>query len=225
MIKDLWRPHLRVNVGAPLGQPETVRVFFHPEEIGACQNIAGIAATVDGVPLTRLHGRVREKGYDYDRDCNVFEFEAPLSAVAGRAVEGISRVEVTDGESTAVMEVANLFADRALVPTTPGPYARGETITLRWQPGGDTIDPKFRFALLLRANGDEKVVGGEAVGVTPESVRVTLPLDLPASWVGPVDAEFVGTGGVQPTVKRCVWAVDCQANRVYTLPKLTLTLR
>lgn len=225
MMKDLWRPYLRVNVGAPLGEPEAVRVYFHPEEIGGCQDIQSIRASFDGVPLTRLHGKVQEKGYDYDRDCNVFEFEAPLAAVAGKAAEGVSRVEVTDGEVTAVLEATDLTVTRRLVAASPGPYARGETVELRWEPAGATVDPRTAFGVKLRAQGNERLVGGAAVVVTPEAVRVTLPAELSDNWVGPVELDFVGTSGVQPTVRRCAWAVECAVNRLYTVPPVTITVK
>lgn len=222
-IPDLWRPILRVNAGAAPGRPARVDVYFHPEEVGSCQPIPGIAAAVDGVPLTRLHGKVDQGGYQYDRDCNVFEFTAAVDAVRGHAQGGRSKVTVTDGTTTATAEIEHLLDERSLALVSPGPFARGEVVTLAWTPGGNVVDPKGRYGVTLRAGDDEVFV--TPVTVLADTVQFTVPADLPEAYTGTVTAEFVGTAGVQPKVVGCVWAAACEVSLTYLVPPVALPLK
>lgn len=220
-ISMIQRPVLVVNTGATPSRAESVQVFVHPEQQGACLTIPTLKASVDGVPLVQLHGKVDQNGYKYDRDCDVYEFtlEAPVPPPAELSV-----VEVTDGTVTMRAEIASLFTPRAL-GVRGGPYHRGDVVTLAWSPAGDTVAPDGDIGVELTAGESRVFVGKDAVSLVDDQVAFTLPKDLPAAFTGPVQVEFRGTLAVQPTVKTCQWAVACQVSRTYVVAPVTIEVR
>ncbi len=222
-LNQVLRPVLVVNTGSTGITSETVTVFVHPEQAGPCLPIPTLKATVDGVGLTQLHGKVKRNGYDYDRDCDVYEFslEHPLGAP-----KDVSVVEVTDGQATIRAEIPALFAPRTLsLPAAGTVYERGGEVRLTWKPAGDVVAADADIGIELRAGEDARFLGKTAVKHTGGEVVFTLPADLPANWSGPVSVEFRGSLDVQPAIKTCVWAVTCQVSRTYVVEPVTITLK
>jgi hypothetical protein len=220
-INMVQRPVLVVNAGSTPSRPESVQVFVHPEQQGGCLVIPTLKASVDGVVLTQLHGKVDQNGYRYDRDCDVYEF-----VLQGQAPppKDLSVVEVTDGTITMRAEVANLLSPRRL-QVHGGPYKRGDEVRLGWTPPGDTVAPDGDLGVELRAGEASHFLGKTAVHLVGDELVFTLPEDLPPAFTGPVEVEFRGTMAVQPTVKTCTWAVACQVSRTYVVDPVTVQVR
>lgn len=222
-IKDLFRPMLVVNTGNTLDKGEFIQVFLHPEQDVGCTAIPTLTATVDGVALTRQHGKVKSGEREYDRDCNVFEFTAAGPEIAALATKPTSRVTVGDGTSEVSASWNDLFAPRTLTPVKTK-VKRGESVELTWSPGRDTLMEKTAFSILLSGGGKERYLDGAALEVTPGHVRFTVPEDLDKAFTGPVTLSFRGTLGLQPTRTACEWAIDCQVSRAYTVPDVPLEI-
>lgn len=213
-FKDVFHPVLVVNAGALPDQGEAIQVFVHPDRSGACRTLDKLTANVDGVPLTRLHGRVPgENGYD--RDCMVYEFTADTEALKKRPDSVDGTVTVTDGVTTISSTTKNLFGPRSLEaePITPDGKVR-----LRWVPGGDTLSKAVKPSVILRGVFKEVVLRAPALVVTPEAVEFTLP----AEAAGEMTAELTGTLAIQPTVTACVGAFRCESSRAYVVPPVSL---
>lgn len=220
-IKDVFRPILVVNTGNTREKGEFIQVFLHPEQDVGCTAIPDLHAEVDGVPLTRLHGKAKSGEREYDRDCNVFEFTAAGPELAALAAKPSSKVTVSDGSSVVSATWNDLFAPRVLTPVK-AKVKRGEAVELTWSPGRDTLMQKTAFSVLLTGGGKERYLDGSALEVTPGHVRFTVPPDLDKAFTGPVTLTFRGTLGLQPTRTACEWAIDCQVSRVYTVPDVSL---
>ena len=223
-LKMVLRPVLVVNTGSTGITGETVQVFVHPEQAGPCLPVPTLTATVDGVALTQLHGKVKRNGYDYDRDCDVYEFvlEHPLAPSPE-----VSVIEVGDGEVAIRAEIPALFTPRTLgVPSDPATtYQRGDEVHLTWTPPGDVVAKDADIGIELRAGEESRFLGKSAVRHTGGEVVFTLPADLPPAWSGPVTVEFRGSLDVQPAVRTCTWAVTCQVSRTYVVEPVTIRLR
>lgn len=217
----IQRPVLVVNTGSTPGKAETVQVFVHPEQQGACLVIPTLTATVDGLPLVQLHGKVDRNGYHYDRDCDVYEFVLEGGAPPPREV---SVVEVSDGTVTIRSEVRWLFAPRQIAPRG-GPYRRGDEVRLDWSPTGDSVRADGDVGVELRAGEARRFLSKTSVQVTADQVVFTLPADLEPAFSGAVEVEFRGTIAVQPTVTSCTWAVACEVSRTYVVPPVGVVVR
>lgn len=217
-MRLMMRPILALNTGvAGPGGPEKAVAFLHPEQLGPCQKFEP-TFTLDGVPMTRLHGKVTGQ-FRYDRDCNVYEYALePATGVGGGPT---STLVVTDGVDTARMVVDNLFAPRTLAPekATAKP---GEEVVLRWSPATDVYDGKGVLGVTLTREGEEPVaVRGADVRFADGAVRFTLPADIAP---GPLGVEFQGTAFVQPHVAACEWVVRCDLTRTYTVAPASITV-
>lgn len=211
-FKDVFKPSLVINAGDAPGRGEGLQVLVHPERAGTCRPLPKLTAEVDGVPLTRLHGKVKGE-FEYDRDCYVYEFVADAAALAKRPAKDVNVVKVTDGETTLEAEVQHLFSPRTL--RVEGEVKPGAPLVLVWAPGGDTMVEKVQTGVTIRSGERTEIV--RELTVTPVDVRFTLP-----EWAGKdTTAEFIGTAALQPTVSRC-GATTCSASRVYTVPPVTL---
>lgn len=211
-FKDVFKPSLVINAGDAPGRGEGLQVLVHPERAGTCRPLPKLRAEVDGVPLTRLHGKVKGD-FEYDRDCYVYEFIADAAALAGRKGGDTSVVKVTDGEFTLEAEILHLFSPRTL--RVEGEVKPGGPLVLAWAPGGDVLVEKLPMGVTVRSGGRSETV--RELSVTPAEVKLTLP-----EWAGPdTTVEFIGTAALQPTVQRCT-AVGCSASRVYTVPPVPL---
>ena len=205
---DVFEPSLTVNAGAVPPRGESLQVLVHPARVGVCRPLPELKATVDGVPLERLHGKVEMDTYSYDRDCNVYEFSLDTAGLAARPAGERSVVTVTDGVTTLSLETRNLFAPRSLAVVTDPVVAQGEVV-LRWSPGGDVIAAESNFAVeLVGEAGKWRVV---PTAVTPQDVRFTLPADAR----GELTAEFLGSKAISPPLLACTGAKTCQVSRVF----------
>lgn len=218
-MRLMMRPILALNTGVagPEGGEKAV-AFLHPEQLGPCQKFEP-TFTLDGVPMTRLHGKVQGE-FNYNRDCNVFEYA--LDPATGVGTGPQSTLVVTDGKDTARMVVDNLFAPRTVTPEQATAKA-GEEVVLRWSPATDVYDGKGVLGVTLRREGEEPVVvRGADVAWVDGTVRFKLPADLAP---GPLAVEFQGTAFVQPRVAACEWVVRCDQARTYTVAPTTLTVQ
>lgn len=210
-FKDVFNPILVMNAGKLPERGEVLQVLVHPELGGTCRPLPALRADVDGVPLTRLHGKV-EGPEGYERDCMVYEFMADAATLAKRSGDDAT-ITVTDGKTSLVGTVRNLFGERRLEPEAVG--ADGK-LRLRWVPGGD------------------RVVGGVAASLTlsgafppihvkdPELSAEAVSFALPEAAKGTVLVEFKGTLAIQPTVTACTGALRCEASRAYTVPPVSI---
>lgn len=211
-FKDVFHPELVVNAGVRVDGTETLQVLVHPERAGVCRDLPKLQANVDGVALTRLHGRVTGE-YTYDRDCLVYEFEGNDALIRALPKQADDVVTVTDGETTVSVTVHNLFGARTLV--LQGKAVAGQDAVLKWSPGGDRLVPKVPVGLTFRSGGRTETVRDLKLSV--DDVTFKVP-----DWLGPdATAEFIGTVGVQPTFTACT-AFTCDASRTYTVPPVPL---
>lgn len=214
-LTDLFRPQLQLNTGSLPGGPEQIQLFLHPLTPGVCHPIPKLAATFDGKPMTRLHGRVEgERGYD--RDCAVYEFTIDPKEVA---VGASNVVVVTDSVSTYTMEVANLFVPRTVTPSATA-VKPGDSLTLAWSPATDVVTKDGDVGVELRLGDKRALVKRKDIVFGPGTLTFTVPEGLS----GEVTASVYGTLGVQPAVTKCVGADHCGVSREYDVPAFTLTL-
>jgi hypothetical protein len=216
-FKDVFEPVLVMNAGDVPGKGETLQVFVHPERAGVCRPLPKLTANVDGVPLTRLHGKVPgEKGYD--RDCMVYEFTADAETLAKRTAGPDATVTVTDGVTSISGSAKNLFGPRVL--EQDGPIGADRKLRLRWVPGGDRVDPAMKPALELKGGFKTQLLKPPELVLTPEAVEVVLPAEVSGAFT----AEFTGTLSMQPSTTACTGAHRCEATRVYVVEPVKLTL-
>lgn len=214
-LTDLFRPQVQLNTGAVPGGTEQIQLFLHPLTPGVCHPIPALVATMDGKPMTRLHGRVEGKN-GYDRDCAVYEFTIDPTEVAGDAT---SLVSITDGVSTYTMEVANLLAPRAVTPSATE-VTPGDTLTLAWSPPTDTPTKDGDVGLELKAADKRAVVKRKDITFGPG----TLTFVVPEGLSGEVTASVFGTLGMQPAVTKCEGADHCGVSREYDVASFRLKL-
>lgn len=213
---DVFEPTLTVNAGAVPPSGERLQVLVHPARVGVCRALPELRATVDGVAMKRLHGKVEMDSYSYDRDCNVYEFELDAAGLASRPAGDTSVVVVTDGVTTLSLQSKHLFAPRTLA--VQGEVAAGGEVVLRFSPGGDVVAPENNFAVELTAGEEKHRVS--PVTVTPEAVRFTLPEGVR----GEVRAELLGTKAISPPLLACEGAKACQVSRVFLVPPVAFTV-
>ncbi|MBM4369305.1 MAG: hypothetical protein FJ102_24040 [Deltaproteobacteria bacterium] len=207
---DVFEPSLTVNAGAVPPNGERLQVLVNPARVGQCRALPELTANVDGIAMTRLHGKVEKESYSYDRDCSVYEFELDTASIASRPAGEKSVVTVTDGVTTLSLETRNLFAPRTLA--LAGEVSAGGEVVLRWSPGGDVIATENSFAVELVAGEDKRRI--TPVTVTPEEVRFAIPADVH----GPVTVELLGTAAIAPPLVACTGAKSCSVSRVFLVP-------
>lgn len=216
MLKDIYRPHLQLNTGYLPGGPEQIQLFLHPELAGPCHPIPEVAATFDGKPMTRLHGKV--EGPDgYDRDCAIFEFSIDSSTITPGPS---SVVTVTDGVDTYTLEAANVFAKRTLTPSATELIA-GDSITFAWSPAGDVVGPKADVGFELTAGEKRVIVKRKDIVFGVGTMTFTLPADL----TGDVTVDIFGNSGISPAITRCEGAHACAVSREYDVDPITLHVK
>ncbi len=212
-LKDIYSPVVQLNTGSIPGGPEVIQLFVHPQLVGMCHPIPTLTATLDGKPMTQLHGRVGGST-PYDRDCSVFEFSLdPKDIVAGPT----SELVVSDGETTYNVGIANLFAPRSVV-ASPTEVKPGDTVTLAWSPATDAVAEKGAFGVELKAGDKRVLVKREAFTIAPGSLAFVVPPDL----TGDVTVSMYGTVVIQPAVTKCEGPTTCGVSRQYDVPAVTI---
>lgn len=212
-LTDLFRPQVQLNTGSIPGGPEQVQLFVHPLTPGVCHPIPTIAATLDGKPMTRLHGRVEGKK-GYDRDCAVYEFTLDAKEIVAGATNVVT---VTDGETTFTMEVAGLFAPRTVTPSATD-VKPGDTLTLAWSPPTDVVADKGDVGIELKAGAKRAVVRRKDIVFGPGTLTFTVPEGVSGEVAGSV----YGTATIQPAVTKCEGAHHCGVSREYDVAPFTL---
>lgn len=215
---DVFEPALTVNAGELEPHGKRLQVLVHPEREGVCRALPELRADIDGVALTRLHGKVSTGAFKYDRDCFVYEFEGDAALLAKVAGKPTNTVTVTDGVTTVSLTARNLLADTALVVETVEPKAGGEVV-LKLSPGDDRVDASVPVSVELRAEG-ATAVSIPAVA-TPDTVTFTAPADL----TGPFQLDLMGTRAWGPEVTVCTGTQKCSASRTFVAPTLSLELK
>jgi hypothetical protein len=205
---------LQLNTGSVPGGPEQFQLLLHPELTGVCHPIDALAATFDGRPLTRLHGRVTG-AVPYDRDCSVFEFTMDATAVAPAPTNELT---VTDGATTYHMVVAGLFAPRAMALAADAPVKPGDSVTLQWSPATDVVDPKGKVGLELKGAEKRVVLARKDLTFGPG----TLAFVVPDGFSGAVTVSAYGTDVIQPAVTTCDGPFQCIVSRSYSVDPVTL---
>ena len=218
-FKDVANPSLVVNAGDVPPGGQRLQVLVHPELSGVCRPLPELKADIDGVPLTRLHGKFDDGKFAYDRDCNVYEFVADAALLARLAPRPDNVVTVTDGATTVSLTAVGLFVKPTLTPPAE-PVAAGGVVTLPWVPGGDAVDKTVPVSVHLTPETGEAVEGKD-VKATAESVAFTLPEGL----TGPVSADLWGTAAFTPKVTACTGAVSCSASRAFLLDPIKLVVK
>lgn len=212
-LKDLWHPVVQLNTGSPPGGTEIIQLFVHPQLVGICHPIPTLTATLDGKPMTRLHGRV-EGSVPYDRDCSIFEFTLdPKDLVRGPTNELV----VSDGETTYRIAIADLFAPRVARPSATE-VKPGDTVTLAWSPATDTLAAKGNFGVELKAGDKRVLMQREKMTFAPGSLSFVVPPDL----TGDVTVTVFGTAAIQPAVTTCEGPSTCAVTREYDVPPVTI---
>ncbi len=212
---DLYRPVLQLNTGILPGGKEQVQLLVHPQFPGLCHPIPTIAATLDGKPMERLHGRV-EGPPPYDRDCSIFEFTID-GALA--AIQPQNTVRVTDGETTFEVVVANLFAPRTMTVSATAAKV-GETLTVAWSPSTDTVAKKGSVGFLFEIGDKRAIVKRADLAVGPGS----FTFKVPAGVLGEAKLSAFGTDQITPAVVSCTGAHTCNVARSYDVPAAMITL-
>ncbi len=213
---DVFEPSLTVNAGAVPPNGERLQVMVNPARVGQCRALPELSANVDGIAMTRLHGKVEKESYSYDRDCSVYEFELDAAGITSRPAGERSVVTVTDGVTTLSLETKNLFAPRTLA--VQGEVTAGGEVVMRWSPGGDVIAPENSFAIELTVGEEKRRIA--PVTVTAEEVRFTMPPDVH----GPVKAELLGTAAISPPLVACNGAKSCSVSRVFLVPPVEIVV-
>lgn len=221
---DVYQPALTVNAGETEPRGKRVQVLVHPAREGVCRPLPELRADVDGVPLTRLHGKVDNGSFKYDRDCFVYEFEGDAAFVAKVAGKPSNTVTVTDGVTTVSLTARNLFAESGLTVETAEPKA-GAEVALTLAPGDDLLDASVPISVSIVRVEPPPAEGEKAVVVpataTPGSVRFTVPAELS----GVVAVDLMGTRAWGPEVTACTGTQSCSASRTFVAPTVRLTLK
>lgn len=212
-LADIYSPVVQLNTGSAPGGPEVIQLFVHPQLVGICHPIPTLSATLDGKPMTQLHGRVMGPT-PYDRDCSVFEFSLdPKDMVVGPTNELV----VTDGTTTFRVGIDNLFAPRIATPS-PTEVKPGGTVTLAWSPATDAVAEKGAVGLELKAGDKRAVVKRADITFAPGSMSFVMPPDL----VGDVTITVIGTVAIQPKVTKCEGPTTCGVSREYDVPAVVV---
>lgn len=215
---DVHQPLLEINAGNLAPRGRRVQVFVHPELEGVCRALPELQAKLDGIPLTRLHGKYDDGTTRYDRDCFVYEFEGLADVIDQVAAKSDNVITVSDGVTTVAATVHQLFAE----PRFEGPaepVAAGSEVLLELVPAGDQVDSTVVVSVELKQEGGAPV--SVPAVASAEGVRFTLPAGLS----GAVGAEVFGTLAYSPPVTACVVASKCTASRVFISPAASLTVK
>lgn len=214
---DVYQPQLTVNAGELETTGKRVQVLVNPEREGVCRALPELRADVDGVPLTRLHGKFDNGSFKYDRDCFVYEFEGDAAVIAKVAGKPTNTVTVTDGVTTVSLTGRNLFSDTTLAVASPAPKA-GAEVVLAITPPDDLVDPKVPVSVRVTPEG------GTAVVVPAVAAPGTVTFTLPPDVHGPVALDLMGTRAWGPEVTVCTGSPSCSASRTFVAPTLRLEL-
>lgn len=202
-LVDVYQPTLTVNYSERREQGPKLQVLLNPARAGVCRPLPELKGDVDGVPLTRLHGNFQDENFQYNRDCNVYEFEADAAVLGKRAEAPDAVVTLTDGKTSYSVKVKNLFVPRTL--RVEGALVAGQEGVFRIEPPGDIVGDKPVFQLLFAAGETKTKV--EAPWIDG-GIHAVVPADIH----GEATVEWFGTGFVQPSLEACT-ATLCTASR------------
>lgn len=216
---DVYQPILTVNAGDTPARGPRLQVLAHAELVGACRELPELRADVNGVQLKRLHGKVEDGNYVYDRDCNVYEFEGDAAWIAALPPSELQVITVTDGVTSVSATTRNLFAKPALTIENPA-VAAGSEVVLKWAPGGDVVNEKAPVSVSLKAADLDAIVLTD-VKATAESITFTLPAELK----GEVSVDLRGTRAFNPPVVACTSLSKCEVSRAFVIEPVTLNVK
>ena len=216
---DVFEPILTVNAGNMPPRGSRVQVIAHAKLASMCRELPELKADINGVPLTRLHGKVDDGVYVYDRDCNIYEFEGDAAFIARLPASEESVVTVTDGVTSISTKTRHLFAQPKLTVEKPEMSA-GSEVVMRWSPGGDVVNVGAAVTVSLTQADAEPIVVKE-VKASAETITFTLPPELK----GDVQVDLYGTRAFNPPVLTCVGATTCEVSRVFITESVHLVVR
>ncbi len=212
---DIFEPGLTVNAGEIPPGGKRLQVLVSPAREGACRALPKIRADIDGVPLTRLHGKVDNGAFKYDRDCFVYEFEGNAELIAKVSAKPENVVTVTDGVTTLSLTATNLFVETTMVVES-GKVVAGAEVVLKLVPGGDLVDTTVPVSVDIRAEGQD------LASVTAVVTADRLTFAMPADRKGNVSVDLMGTRAFQPILSACVGTKSCSASRAFLVPTLAV---
>lgn len=216
---DVFEPILTVNAGNMPPRGPRVQVIAHAKLASVCRELPELKADINGVPLQRLHGKVDDGVYVYDRDCNIYEFEGDAALIARLPPAEESVITVTDGVTSISTKTRHLFAQPKLT-VEKAEVSLGSEVVMRWSPGGDTVNVAAAVTVSLTQSGAEPIVVSE-VKATAETLTFTLPPDLK----GDVLVDLYGTRAFNPPVLACVGATTCEVSRAFVTEPVHLVVR
>ncbi len=215
---DIFEPALTVNAGEIPPGGKRLQVLVSPAREGACRALPKIRADVDGVPLRRLHGKVNDGSFKYDRDCFVYEFEGNAELIAKVSGKPENVVTVTDGVTTLSLTAKNLFVETAMVVESET-VVGGAEVALKLVPGGDVFDATVPVSIDIHTEGQE------LASVTAVVAGDRLTFAMPADRKGAATLDLMGTRAFGPVVTSCVGTKSCAASRAFIVPTLTVDVR
>ncbi|MSQ02846.1 MAG: hypothetical protein EXR71_13300 [Myxococcales bacterium] len=215
---DIFEPGLTVNAGEIPPGGKRLQVLVSPAREGACRALPKLRADLDGLPLTRLHGKVDHGAFKYDRDCFAYEFEGKADLIAQVSGKPENVITVTDGVTTLSLTATNLFVETTMVVESATVRA-GADVTLRLVPGGDVVDAAVPVAIDIHAEGRDLV----SVAAVVAGDLLTVP--MPAGSKGKATLDLMGTRAFQPVVTTCVGTRSCSASRAFIVPTLAVDVQ
>lgn len=160
-----------------------------------------VVAYINGVELSRGNTTRPNLSLLKGRwECPGAVFYGPASLLE-RATAGITRVELVDGQDSAIFTVRDAAAERKLVPRSDVQHlTSGTTAAFSWSPASDRLDPqRTKNGLLRPENGSADiwvaidVVEGTGISVhVPQSVppgRYELQT-RPTAWAAVVECSL-----------------------------------
>lgn len=214
-LVDVYQPTLTVNYSERRDQGPKLQVLLNPARAGVCRPLPELKADIDGVALTRLHGNFKDENFEYNRDCNVYEFEGDAALLAKRAGAPDAVVTLTDGKTSYSVKVKNLLVPRTL--RVEGVLVAGQEGVFRIEPPGDIVGEKPVFQLLFVAGETKNKVDAQWID---GGIHAVVPADIH----GDVTVEWFGTGFVQPSFEACT-ATLCTASRTVVAAPFTVSVK
>ncbi len=228
-LADISRPVLDLQMGQRVGDLFTLVIGSDREQVPTRQGcklaVPATTATFNGVNLVRIRGIYRGGDLAYDHDCMIEFGFAPLlidskqsigerPSILGGPVpnaaltEGCAVVRLRDETASWTWEIPDAYSARkiAIVSPADGRLVRGKEVVLRWSPESDSLGELSTAEL----QGHEGLRQSLPVQAHNRDLRISLPLDLPSTFNGPVviriHADLTPSAGHCP-VFRCSFAL------------------
>ncbi|HEX8698182.1 MAG TPA: hypothetical protein VF815_05055 [Myxococcaceae bacterium] len=171
------------------------------------------------VPLTTVGGWYDGSFMGPSAGCRHSLYSAEASALPPGLGEALTRIRITEGDTTLHAEAQDLCAPRRISVRSPadGVLRQGDTVVLEWQPANDALHVKDIAVQFTNGAGFKE--GYSLVSTTLNSLqlegnllRFVMP-PLPTAFEGPAELMFTGSSTVPrmfiPQATRCEGFVEC----------------